>query len=384
MIVEAEFMRAVLCAVAGARWLPDSGLAAPDDVTAEVRRGLNLSVPLLRAGYLEVEAIQRMKIAVAVPESGLVELDADPALERSMLIKVARPRTDRFDETRRQAFASIKRGVYECAVGMVRIAHGEIDDDGLPSFEEFSALCDWMVVGDWGIAEPILWLLLGDIYFGATIKDDTVVVPDAQQLALLTHHSNQLARPAGTAGAESVVERIQALTLAELDLACIAIGDAFRVHNELVFKDEVVSDTIQAIARMTGYIQSAVLGSTKEVAAEQTAYLYNRDAQAAGSEDEAEQLFAVAMGCAHYARQISGHNRHAKYIAQNLLEIAHLRVDASLRALAESIWIDAYATPLLLGHFATDTPFEGLGWSNTAGSIRPRPEPHRRQESRIS
>jgi hypothetical protein len=151
--------------------------------------------------------------------------------------------------------------------------------------------------------------------------------------------------------------------IAELNILLSALADCLKVHNELVSSGKVTGqDPIQVMARMSGYIEESALPITKAVAAEHMAYLYNRDASDTVDHEEAEKLYAVAMACAHYAYEVSGRDRHAKYVAQNLLEVAQLRGSGALRALAEMLWIDAYFVPNHLGLHVAAFPFTSLGW----------------------
>lgn len=151
---------------------------------------------------------------------------------------------------------------------------------------------------------------------------------------------------------------LRQVALAELQLLQQALNKSATVYVDL----DRLQEPAREAERLSDAAGRAVLPITRAVAAEHMGYLYNRAASTARTADLAESFYSAAVACSHYA-YVTGNARHAKYIAQNLLEIARSRMDSFLRQCAETVWVDGYVIPYHLGlHSARTRAFEDVDW----------------------
>jgi hypothetical protein len=99
----------------------------------------------------------------------------------------------------------------------------------------------------------------------------------------------------------------------------------------------------------------------RAIAAEYAGYILNRL-----SHDEpanAIDLLSAAVSNFHLAYEYTGNPRLAKYVAQNMLDVAHCLDDQRLIGMAESIWIDHYVMPHFRSLVSFASEFQRLQWT---------------------
>jgi len=94
------------------------------------------------------------------------------------------------------------------------------------------------------------------------------------------------------------------------------------------------------------------------IAAEFAGYLLMREAQTTGDDVLEAGLRDAAVASFHHAFEHAGDPRLAKYIAENLIDIALQRNDRHLREIAEHVWVNSYIWPYV--HSLTEVPTMAL------------------------
>jgi hypothetical protein len=230
----------------------------------------------------------------------------------------------------------------------------------LPSDEEFRELVLFFAPDDLSDLVPALsWAFNSDVHFGVE-SDGTF--PAVSHLNVLESVPAKLVSRANEPSQNGTrVGRLKQRLAHELALMVSVLQTGQALFENV---DQVASYDREESILAEG-INQALIPVTRVIAAEHLSYIRNRMARRASRQDAALSNYTEACRLAHFAFNVGGRARYAKYIAQNLLEIATATRDGSRRILAEMIWIDAYAVPYVLGLTSYgNTPFTDLGWTS--------------------
>lgn len=253
----------------------------------------------------------------------------------------------------------IGRG-YSCVRQATVVATDGLDLGDLPSDEEFRELVLFLAFDDQSDLVPALsWAFNSDVHFG--VRSDGTSPALSHMSVIESLRDKLLAQGNDTSQNDTRVGRLKQRLAHELALM-MAVFQAGQAIYETV--DQAASCDREESILAEG-INQALIPVTRVIAAEHLSYIRNRMARRASQQDAAVDNYAEACRLAHFAFNVGGQARYAKYIAQNLLEIATATRDSSCRLLAEMIWIDSYTVPYVLG-LAGDgnTPFTDLGWTS--------------------
>ena len=355
---DVEFARAALFVVA-AVFVYEECEWVPEDAWMTTVCGVRLCLDMLKRCHPRVESVQQAKLTGDKSTDGDLRLGAASLPGCGLLLRLPAATEMTADAYARDGLSRLADAVYMLARATL-LASGE--DDAAPSPTEFAEACVWLAQTLDEASMSLHGLLGQDVYFGGLFDPalGRQRVPDLEYLDAVGAYVERLA--SSDSPDDERAATIVSLALMELDLLTHALRDCYEVHDEIVSENRETEDPVKTIARLAGYVARASLPTTKAVAAEHMAYLYNRDAVAADSDELAARLFAVAMSCAHHSRVWGGYPRLTKYVAQNLLEVARLRDSQSLRMLAEMLWIDAYFAPFHLYMHDPNSIADALQW----------------------
>jgi len=364
---DVEFARAALFVAAGVFGVQERDWG-PEDSWLAMVYGAKVCLDMLKRCHPRVESVQRAKLESDRSSDGDLTLGVASLPGCELLLRLPAATEMTADVYAREGLSQLADAVHMLARATL-LASGE--NDATPSPSEFTEACVWLAQTLDEVSLPLQSLLGGDVYFGGLLDPAVgqMRVPDLEYLDAVEAYAERLASSNSPEGERAAT--IVSLALTELNLLTQSLRDSYEVHNEIVNENRETEDSVKTIARLASYVTRASLPTTKSVAAEHMAYLYNRDAVAADSDELAARLFAVAMSCAHHARVWGGYPRHTKYVAQNLLEVAKLRESQPLRTLAEMLWINAYFAPFHLYLYQPTNIADELRWHQPQYATEP-------------
>lgn len=228
----------------------------------------------------------------------------------------------------------------------------------LPSDEEFYELMSCFAFDDLNdLSLALAWAFDSDVHFG--VLDDGTF-PALEHMKVIEQYRDKLASAASALPQNTNRVGLLKQRLAqEIDL----MATVFQAARTVFFSIDKTSSLEGEESLLADGINGALTPPTRVVAAEHLSYIQNRIARRAVSPMQVVVNYTEACRLAHFAFNVGGGARYAKYMAQNLLEIAMATRESSRRILAEMIWVDAYATPYILGLTSVDdSPFIDIGW----------------------
>ncbi|MGH9014006.1 MAG: hypothetical protein ACRDZ1_08750 [Acidimicrobiia bacterium] len=259
---------------------------------------------------------------------------------------------------RRILHAILQQQAYLCVAQVVATAgDSSTESMDLPTREDFHDLSVWLAQTGYEASEAMHYLFGADVIFGVeadgTFPFATYFEP-LRKLVMTLEANLDL---------DSVTETaswLRQFTVRELKTALGVIRKAYEVHGQLDSGEPLESHVPILTVGMVG----AQIPEARAIAAEYVSYIYHRQATVAATPDLAEDLHRAAVAASAMALITSGSCRHAKYVAQNLLDIAKHRDDPFVRQCAEAIWVDAYITPLQVRLHLVPSTFVDLGWTS--------------------
>jgi hypothetical protein len=324
----------------------------------------------LKSAYPEDERVQLARLKPHhTPEQW--EVDCDLFGEHLVTIPHYAPIADEeLPHLEELVYSILQVRVYSCAKLMTLAVDPAAAESELPTLADFLALCDWLEGGGLEISVALEAIARSEVIFG--FADGDLQVQEHAR-ALTTHMDSLEAAPVVDEDPSSRANAMRRVALTELELLKRTLSESFSVYVGLNLKPELrrdMDDDLEIFgqpeclaARLSEIAEQAGLPVTRAVAAEHAGYLYNRAASTAHTADLAVSFHLAAVACSQHAYMTSHIPRHAKYIAQNLLEIATLRNDDFVRECAETIWVDGYAIPYHLGLHGPTLAFEEVGWN---------------------
>lgn len=372
-----EFVNAALIALAVTK---NFDLGEPETAKASPSAALGVLMlaifERLQTGHPDVERIQRAHLEFEHTSEGF-QFNSDIFPDHYLMIPHYTALTDEeLASFQSIAYRALQGRAYFCAEQMMLAADPSAQLSEFPTRDDFVDLCEWLAREGFGTVASLDWVMQGDVLFGVEthllldlIKEKG---PDAEIDARLfrpvLRHGQALATyTASLEGSISAdnpcsarARALRDLAVGELKLLQRTLAQSFQVFEAV----DTIKEPESVAARLSDAVGDGVLPATRALAAEHMGYLYNRAATVARTQDLAESFYSAAVACSHYAYETSGSPRHAKYVAQNMLEIASLRSDDVLKACAETVWVDAYVVPFHLGlHRPGSREFEDLGWT---------------------
>ncbi|WP_201732199.1 hypothetical protein [Acidithrix sp. C25] len=249
-------------------------------------------------------------------------------------------------------------GGYSCIRQATVGATEDLELLDFPSDEEFQELMLLFAFDDLKVLVPAMsWAFSSELHFGVS-SDGTF--PAMTHMNVIELFRDKLGSDANQMSENDTrVKHLKLRLSHEFALMAAVCRAAWTVFLNV---DETASYDREESILAEG-INQALVPATRVIAAEHLSYIRNRMARRSLQQDATLANYAEACRLAHFAFNVSGRARYAKYIAQNLLEIGTITRDDSCRLLAEMIWVDAYAVPFVLGLTGDgNTPFTELGW----------------------
>lgn len=341
----------------------------------------------LKDAYPEVELVQRASLRPDVTSDGFT-VDSDIFTDSVMIIPFFGPLADEI-EFRDRVSEELRHAIYFSAKAMMLTAAPSTSPSKLPTREEFVELCTWLARGGSEIASMLRGVSDADALFGADqanlahlrmktrgLPPDSPLSPDdwalvvpvvryqqtLQKWIASLEASAERDQPSSARGA-----RLRSVAVRELKLLWVTLGWCYKIFNEI----DALLEPEKAGSYLAAAVAQASLPVTRALAAEHLSYVYNRAGVTSRVGDLAESFYSAAAECAHYAYVTSGRPRSAKYIAQNMLEVATRRNDDVLRAYAETVWSDAYVVPYHLGLHWGNGALNNLGWTTPIYAAEP-------------
>ena len=230
----------------------------------------------------------------------------------------------------------------------------------LPSVDEFDELVRFLAPSDRlpELVSALQWVLDSDTHFGATSDGD---IPSRRHMAVIEASQDAMRSRVTDLPQESRLDGLKRLLSNEFRLLSSVVRTSASIFANL---DESRGFQAEEVALAEG-VNVALLPKTRVLAAEHLSYIRNRRAGAATEREVAISHYAEACRMAHFAFNMDGTARYAKYVAQNLLELAALGDDPLRRRVAEVAWVDAYVMPYIGGLLTGgNAPFVELGWTS--------------------
>lgn len=231
----------------------------------------------------------------------------------------------------------------------------------LPEVEDFARLVRFLSSADLPrLTAALTWLFHSDVHFG--YLDDgkqasrphiasftsCVAILQSELRRLGKHEPNRL----------STLKRLLTAELAMLVRLLRACEQVYADADQAQANPDIESILAKGF-------NTALIPAIRVLAAEHLCYIRNRKARTVSESAVALGHYRTACQVAHYAYVTSRSARYAKYIAQNLLEIANVNVGAERRSVAETLWVDAYVVPYVIGLMRSgEAPFKRLGWTD--------------------
>ena len=248
---------------------------------------------------------------------------------------------------------------YRCWSQVCARVEVELTRDDLLSLEEFDQLVQFLAPPD-RLSElvPALdWYFSSTVPFGVAASGE---MPGIASLEVIKSWHDTLQTRGSSLPRTGQLATRHNLLINELGLMATVARASLRIYLE-VDKLPSLDAEESALAKV---FNDALLSMPRVMAAEHLAYVRNRRARRAGDLASAFNHYSEACRLAHFAFNVSGTPRYAKYLAQNLLEISRLTGDLAYRRLAEIAWVDAYIMPYIAGLTSDGVePFISLGWT---------------------
>jgi hypothetical protein len=321
---------------------------------------------------------ERIAGAVLTPEfseeDGEFQIDSEVFGEYYVMLPVFARFTDEdgdVDIVRATVHGYLEGLTYTCVIQMIATDEGiSTESLGLPTKEDFRQVGPWLFRSGYNAAEALEFIMSADVVFGA---DDDGTLPIVRYHNTLRGWLEDLEGSIDGDDATASAVALRRIVLGELKFLLGVLNKAWDAHQRL--------DTGEAldgfVSSLTGGMLAPHLPETKIISAEYLSYIYNREADRAPTLDLAEDLRRAAIAASTIAMRRSGSGRHAKYISQNMLDIAHHRDSDYIRQCAEAVWMDAYIAPSQVTLLNSSTLPARVGWS---GVELPRKAPIRYED----
>lgn len=312
--------------------------------------------------YPEHELISRATLSLELNiEDHEIQLDSAIFHEYYLTFPDFAPFEDPYnlEGVRSDLYWLLRNSAYLCVAQVISTAEDSSMEsmDDLPTREEFYDLLDWLAQNGYEVSEALSMLIGSDVIFGVRKDGSSPFAEYAeslQQFVLMLEANLEL---------DHVTEStswLRQFVLHELKVANGIIFKAADVHLQL--------DSGEPLESHLSFLTLGIVGSqipeARAIAAEYVSYIFNRQSKDAITPDLAENLHRAAVAASTMALIISGSCRHAKYIAQNLLDIAHQRGDDFVLQCAEAIWVNAYITPFHALLSQAPSTFIDLQWTS--------------------
>ncbi len=231
--------------------------------------------------------------------------------------------------------------------------------DDLPSPDEFEELVWFLAPLDHlsNMVAALDWALHSDVHFGV---DSDGEQPGLLHMNVLEATRDRLDLQVTDEPSNGRLNNLKKLLSREVRLLTSVVR-----ASEFIFShaDEPGPFHVEEAILAEG-VNSSVIPITKVIAAEHLSYIRNRQARSASEPETAITHYGEACRMAHLAFNASGSGRYAKYVAQNLLEIARLTDDPIRLRFAEMAWVDAYVMSYVQGLLdGGNEPFTQIGWT---------------------
>lgn len=262
------------------------------------------------------------------------------------------------DIVRATVHSLLEGPVYTCMIQMIATNEGTSTESlDLPRKEDFTRVGPWLFRHGYDAANALSFIMSADVVFGA---DDDGTLPIVQHHNTLSGWVEYLEGTIEVDDVPASAVGLRRAVLGELKFLLAILYKAWDAHQRL--------DTGEALNSFASFLTAGMvephLPDTKIISAEYLSYIHNRDADAAPTPGLAEDLRRAAMAASTVAMRRSGSGRHAKYISQNMLDIAHCRDSDYIRQCAEALWMDAYIAPSQVRLLNSSAIPATVGWTS--------------------
>lgn len=321
----------------------------------------------LQKSYPSNRRIQEARLQYSPSNDDVLTFDSS-ILEESIRIPLHLGRTKEEASYRSETFLHLCELLYQPTRDMAYTANGALAQ-GTPTKEQFIDAARIVQSCGFDFKDDLSGIQKAVFMFGSVFDNHyqpgvSERMPAIRQIQTVWKFSEELSAQLKLAtrigsrndAARSIALRVlwELVTLAWTTEVCLRLHQTLEQDRFPVESDFIADCLMQAAAQPGISIRRAI-------AAEYAGYIFNHLSYAEPA--NAIALLSAAISNFHFAYEYTQNPRLAKYVAQNMLEVARCADDQRLLDMAESIWIDHYVMPHFHSFVSHASEFQRLHWT---------------------